>query len=231
MTTTLSHPIPAHSDIQAAIRTRLDWGIEVLQQLIAVDSIAPNELECQRLLYKLLSSEGLATELHEMSDLLRSLDGFHEDGLTLENRPNLVATYGGTKPGSQSLILNAHIDTVEWKTQVGSWKYLPLSGMIDNDCIYGRGALDDKGQIVMAAMAILALKDLAYCPPGKVILESVVGEEPSGNGTLALCSLGYTADAAINLEPTENHLHYGHRGVAGWRFHTYGRAEHGSVNG
>jgi acetylornithine deacetylase len=93
-------------------------------------------------------------------------------------------------------------------------------------CINGRGAIDAKGQIMTAVLALLALKDLGYTPPGNVILQSVVGEEPSGNGTLALCEQGVRADAAVVLEPTDGHVAYGHRGILGLRFRLQGGASH-----
>jgi len=229
--TSLSLTIPSLTEIQAALHKRYDWSIQALQQLIGVDSIAPNELECQHVLQRLLVEAGLPAQLVEIDESIKGIDGFHEDGLSLKNRPNLVVVFGGQSPGGRSLILNAHIDTVEWKQQLSNWRTYPLEGVIVDGRIYGRGAVDDKGQIIMAAAALLALKDLGYIPAGQVILESVIAEEPSGNGTLALCAQGYTADGAINLEATENQVHYGHRGVAGWCFRGRGHARHGSLNG
>ena len=91
--------------------------------------------------------------------------------------------------------------------------------------------MDAKGQVMTAVVAILALKDLHYDPPGKVMVQSVVGEEPDGNGTLSLCAQGVVADAAINLEATDNHIAYGHRGIVGLRYRLAGEVRHGSVRG
>lgn len=225
-----SAALPTREEIQKAVNVRFEWGINALQNLISIDSISPHEYECQEALAGLLRAEGLPVELVPLDDgTLRTVDGFRDTGLPLDNRPNLVAFYGGKPEGGRSLILNAHIDTEVWEDQLEKWLEHPLSGVVRDGKVYGRGAMDDKGQVVAAAMAILALKDLGYEPRGRVIFESVVAEEPSGNGTLALCSQGYLADAAIVLEATDNHIAYGHRGVIGIHYTTIGKVRHASV--
>jgi len=222
--------IPNLEDIQAAILARKDWGLKVLQKLISIDSISPHEEECQETLADILEPEGLPIEILPLDNgKLRSVDGFVDAGLTLENRPNLVVTFGGNREGGRSLILNGHIDTVSWVDQLEKWTVHPLSGDVVDGKLYGRGSIDDKGPIMAAVIAILSLKDLGYEPAGKVMMTSVVGEEPSGNGTLALCSQGYLADGAINLEPTDNDVVYGHRGIIGLRYQIVGEARHSSI--
>lgn len=224
-----SSAIPAFSDICKAIQKRRDWGISALRELIACDSISPHEQPCQEVLAKWLSAEDLQTRLIPLDEsLLRSLEWFSEDGLPCDNRANLVAEYGGT--AGRSLILNAHIDTVSWEDQFDRWDFHPLSAELNDGKLYGRGSVDDKGPLIAGAVAILALKDLGFTPPGKVILTSVVAEEPSGNGTLALCAEGVLADGAINLEPTDSQVCFGHRGVIGFRFPFESEALHGSLS-
>ena len=222
--------IPGLGKIQTAVQARREWGVRGLQRLVSIDSVSPYEEECQQALADLLTSEGLYVELVPLDDgNLRSVDGFVDAGLPLEKRPNLVATFGGNHEGGRSLIFNGHIDTVSWMEQLEKWKFHPLSGEIVDDKLYGRGSIDDKGPIMAAATAILALKDIGYEPSGKVSLTSVVGEEPSGNGTLSLCSQGYLADGAINIEPTDNDVVYGHRGIIGLRYQIRGEARHSSI--
>src|SRR3546814_15365919 len=59
-----------------------------------------------------------------------------------------------------------------------------------------------KAGIVAYTMALKALQKLGYEPAAKVVLQSVVEEECTGNGALACLVEGYTADAAIIPEPT-----------------------------
>jgi len=88
--------------------------------------------------------------------------------------------------------------------------------------------MDDKGSIVLGAMAVLALRDLVTIS-GKVILESVVDEETGRERHAFLMRQGFVADAALNLEPTDNHVIHGHRGVIGVQYHVSGEARHASV--
>jgi acetylornithine deacetylase len=223
--------MPSHDEIQDAVRSRQDWGIGALQQLISIDSIAPNEQTCQYALAEIVRGEGLPAELLPLDNgTLRSTDGFIDSGLPLDNRPNLITFIGGGK-GGRSLILNSHIDTVSWTETAHQWAVHPLSGTVKDGKLYGRGAMDAKGQVMAAVVALLALKDLGCEPVGKAILQSAVSEEPEGNGTLALCAQGSIADAAINLEATENHIAYGHRGIIGLRYTIVGETRHGSVRG
>jgi acetylornithine deacetylase len=227
----ISVALPTLRAIQDAVQARHQWGMSALQKLIEVDSVAPNEKPCQEVLSDLLQKEGLSAQLLPLDDgRLRSTKGFIDAGLPLEDRPNLVAALGGKRAGGHSLILNSHIDTEPWKPEAHRWKTPPLSGAVRDGKIYGRGAVDAKGQVMVAMMAALALRDIGYEPAGRLVLESVVCEEPTGDGTLALCQQGWLADAAIVLEPNDNHVAYGHRGLVGLRFTVEGQAGHAAAS-
>jgi acetylornithine deacetylase len=149
----------------------------------------------------------------------------------LSGRPNVIATWGRGASGAKSLTLNSHIDVVSWEEGADAWSVHPLAGEVRDDRIIGRGAVDAKGQIVAACMALLGLRDAGLEPEGTVTLMSVVDEEPGGNGTLAACLEGLSADAAIVLEPTGNHVAYGHRGIVDLRVTVQSAAGHGAVAG
>src|SRR5690349_6013596 len=113
--------IPSHDEIQDAVHNRQAWGTRVLQQIVAIDSIAPNEQACQYALAEILRGEGLPIELFPLDNgKLRSTDGFIDFGLPLDNRPNLI-TFIGKSEGGRSLILNSHIDTVNWVETAHKW--------------------------------------------------------------------------------------------------------------
>lgn len=67
--------------------------------------------------------------------------------------------------------------------------------------VYGRGALDMKGGLYCAIFAVKAIMDAEL--DGRVLIESVIGEEDGGSGTLAAVVRGHQADAAVIMEPTE----------------------------
>lgn len=137
--------------------------VELLQALIRFDTTNPpgNEQECIKYIYNLLTDAGLNPSLY-------SLD---------PNRPNLVCTLKG-QGKSSPLLMYGHSDVVTTKGQI--WKHPPFEGVIDGGCIWGRGALDMKGGIVMMITALLKVKAEGINLPGDVILAVVSDEENGG---------------------------------------------------
>jgi len=120
--------------------------------------------------------------------------GAHEF-LNYKDRPNVVGTMKGSG-GGRSLILNAHIDTVNLGDE-SKWEHDPFGAEMVGDRVYGRGAADMKIGLASIVYVAQALKAVGAELRGDLIVQSVVNEEHSGNGTLACLARGYTADAAI----------------------------------
>jgi succinyl-diaminopimelate desuccinylase len=79
--------------------------------------------------------------------------------------------------GAEMIAVTTHIDTVA----VGDdWTVSPFDLTIDEDRIYGRGVLDDKGLTMIALFAMKALKDAAI-PLNKRVRLIVGGDEEGGN--------------------------------------------------
>lgn len=108
------------------------------------------------------------------------------------------------------------------------WTRPPFEPWIKGDRLYGRGAGDMKAGIVAYTMALKALQNLKLEPAAKVILQSVVEEECTGNGALACLVQGYTADAAIIPEPTPGILQ-AQMGVMWLALEISGKPVHASV--
>jgi acetylornithine deacetylase len=88
-----------------------------------------------------------------------------------------------------------------------------------------------KGGLVSGLWAVAALKRIGVSPRGELLLESVIGEETGGVGTLATVVRGYRADAAIVLEPTRMAICPVGAGAASFRLRVPGRAAHGAMRG
>lgn len=74
-----------------------------------------------------------------------------------EGRPNIIATYKGSKPGPR-LLCYSHMDTVpEWDREM--WTTDPFGAEIIDGKIYGRGTCDHKSEIVSFITAFEALKE------------------------------------------------------------------------
>jgi acetylornithine deacetylase len=93
--------------------------------------------------------------------------------------------------------------------------------------MYGRGALDMKGGLVAALWAVRAIHKAGIQLNGRLHLQSVIGEEDGGCGTLASIVRGYTADAAIIPEPTRMAIAPAQAGAHNVRITVYGLSAHG----
>lgn len=232
---TTHRPETTSAQIRSAIARRSPWALEALQALIAVDSVAPDEAAGQDRLAAVLRDAGFEPRLIQPDEqALHASPAYIHDDLPIANRPNLVCEWGRGEPSAPTLILNSHIDTEPWRAEADRWTVPPLGGVIADGRVYGRGAVDAKGQLMTAVLAVAALKEMGAEPRGRIILQSVVGEEPSGNGTLSLClepMVDVTRAAAVVLEPTGGHVAYGHRGIMALRFVVAGGSSHAALGG
>ena len=133
---------------------------------------------------------------------------------------------GGT--GGRSLIVNGHVDVVPPGDEY-NWRFPPWQGTVSGGRVYGRGALDMKGGLCCALYAAKAIHDAGVRLPGKLIIESVTGEEDGGVGTLAAIERGYRADGAIVVEPTELIVAPAQAGALNFRVTVPGLAAHGCI--
>jgi acetylornithine deacetylase len=202
-----------------------DEIVDFLKQLFSFDT-SESEGEAQLFISEYLLGQGLEIDIFEPdNERMKNYPDFGP-GNDYSGKPNVVGILRG-EGGGRSLILNGHIDTVSAEP-VSSWKHDPFRGEIEGNVIYGRGAADDKGNLAAAIMAVKALRETGLRLKGDVMLESVVGEETDGNGTLACCDRGYWADAAIVVDSVDDitKIIVAQAGVAYFRLKVTGRSAH-----
>ncbi len=199
-----------------------------LQALVRTPSMSGAEQAAQQLLAEKYRSLGLATEIisSERSELERH-PAFCDDGFPFVDRLNVVARWPGTGNG-RSLILNGHIDVVP-PGDVDKWSLDPWSGELRDGCIYGRGACDMKGGLAAAAFAVQALRAMGVAPAADLLLQSVIGEESGGVGSLTTIVRGYRADACIIMEPSALDICTVQSGALTFRLTVHGRAAHAAL--
>jgi acetylornithine deacetylase/succinyl-diaminopimelate desuccinylase-like protein len=147
-------------------------AVQLLQRLIREDTVNPpgNERRIQEDMKGLLERAGFACEL-----------------LAAEpERVNLVATLEGSGEGP-TLTLLSHVDTV--RADPGEWSRDPWGGEVVDGYVWGRGALDMKGQVAAELAACLALGRTGWRPPqGRLRLVVTADEETGGDlGARWLC--------------------------------------------
>jgi len=83
-----------------------------------------------------------------------------------------------------------------------------------------------KSGLASAVFAVQALQAIGVALRGDVLLQSVIGEESGGVGTLATIVRGYRADACVIMEPMNLRLAPVQTGALTFRITVNGRAAH-----
>jgi acetylornithine deacetylase/succinyl-diaminopimelate desuccinylase-like protein len=89
-------------------------------------------------------------------------------------RANLVARIRGTG-GAPSLALLSHVDVV--LADPSEWETDPFAGELRDGHVWGRGALDMKGQVAASAVAVASLAREGWRPRGDLIFIAAADEE------------------------------------------------------
>lgn len=183
----------------------VDWkqaGLESLghfKELLKIPTVNPpgNERLAADYLARLFDQEGIPYRLVEAA----------------QGRTNIVARLAGNG-GARPILLNGHLDVVPVET--ARWKHPPFEAVEAEGCVWGRGALDMKNMVAMAAMTLVLLKRMGVELKRDVIFAGVADEE-------AGCTLGSQylvenhpdlVDAEYVLSEAGGHtLHMGNRRI------------------
>jgi acetylornithine deacetylase len=200
-------------------------AIDLLRELVGIPSATGHERDVQRAVARAMDECGLDVDIWEPDPAELAPYAEHVGQFeSFADRPNVVGTLPGAGEG-RTLILNAHIDTVEIGERE-QWTVDPLGAEIRNGRLYGRGAVDMKAGLVAELMAVRAIREAGVTLRGRVHVQSVISEEDGGAGALATILRGYTADAAIITEPTELAIVAAQGGSLVFRLTVTGRSAH-----
>ena len=151
---------PAVYPPRVATITLRNEAADLLRELLRLDTVNPpgNETRAAELLRAYLEARGVPCELYAKAP----------------ERANLVARLRGREDGKRLLLLS-HTDTV--LADPAEWAVDPWSGELRDGHIWGRGALDMKGQVAAAAVAIATLAREGFEPAGDLIFAACADEE------------------------------------------------------
>ena len=199
---------------------------ELLQRLIQFNTVNPpgNEQAAQEFLKEKLEGAGFECEL------LAAVEG----------RPNLVARLRAQSDGPR-LALLGHVDTV--LADGGDWSVDPWSGEVRDGCVWGRGALDMKGQVAAEVAAACSLAADGWRPESGELLVIVTADEEVGaaHGAKWLCEqmpervrcdfvVNEGGGASFSFGDTRYYLvEVGEKGVFRFTLTTHGAAGHASM--
>ena len=214
---------------EVALAQEAELGAEavgLLQRLIRIDTSNPpgHESEAQELLRGLLAEAGFECELAAREP----------------DRPNLVARLRGSEPGPV-LCLLSHVDTVP--ADPADWGGDPWSGELRDGEVWGRGALDMKGQVAAEVAAAASLARGGWRPASGDLLVVVTADEERGadygaqwlcgqRPDLVRCDMVVNEGGGVAIEHRGRRFYtvaLGEKGVCRLRLRAHGRAGHASL--
>jgi acetylornithine deacetylase len=186
------------AEVREAVERGLPSSVDFLRALVREPSMLGKEEGAQALVEERLRELGF--DVRSVEPDPEGLAQRPESGIPLlpyEGRRSLVGTLGD---GARSLLLNGHVDVVS-PEPVDRWTHDPFGAEIEGDRMFGRGACDMKGGIAAMLLGVEATRALGPLPV-RLVYQSVIEEECTGNGALAARLAGPPADATIIAEPT-----------------------------
>ena len=165
----------AQSRTPAPVRP-IDWpaiereGVSLLREYLRVNSTNPpgNELTAARFLRDFLGKEGIAAQILDTAELA-------------PGRANLYARVKGNG-SKRAIALVHHMDVVP--ATASTWTVPPFSGELRDGYVYGRGALDMKGEGIAQLMAVVALKRGGVPLTRDLVIIANADEESGSTGAL-----------------------------------------------
>ncbi len=132
---------------------------ELLKNIIRVKSTGERETEVAHKIIEVLEANDITTY-----EIIESAEG----------RGNLIIDLKGKKGEGYTLMIIGHSDVVPVE---GNWSVDPYEGVEKDGYIYGRGAIDDKGQVAAMVYLAVLLSRLNFDFKGRVKLLIAADEE------------------------------------------------------
>ncbi len=217
-------------DLGSLVAARSDDGRETQAQEVAAGLMADAGLEVDRWwidLDELRRHPAFSWEV-ERSEALGVVGSSGGAGVATGDEADGLASADQGSARDRDLIFNGHIDVVP-PGDLERWTTSPWEAVQRDGMVYGRGAVDMKGGIACALAAVRALREAGVRLRGRLFVQTVVGEEDGGLGTLAAIVRGYRADGAVVVEPTAMEIVAAQAGCLGFRVTVPGRAAHGAM--
>lgn len=185
--------------------------IQVLSDLVAINTANDNEKEVAEYLQNLLSNHGIQSQMIKYSD----------------TRYNLVAEIGSGKP---VLAVSGHMYTVD-AGDIKEWDTDPHKLTERDGNLYGLGAVDMKSGLAALVIAMIELHENNHPKSGTVRLLATIAEEVGEYGADQLTTQGYMddADALLIGEPGGYNFVYTHMGSLDIKVTSEGKAAHSSM--
>ena len=156
-----------------SVKDNLNWpayqdlAVDLMRQYLRIDTSNPpgNEIEAAKFFKAIFDKEGIPSEIFEYKP----------------GRANIIARYKGSGSKRPIILLN-HTDVVTADPK--AWRVAPFSAEIVDGSIYGRGALDMKGEGLLQLMTMIMLAREKTVLSRDVIFLATADEEVKDEGSL-----------------------------------------------
>jgi len=126
------------------------------------DHSGPGERAAAEHVAELLTQAGLEPKIYESHG----------------KRASLIARVEGTDPSREALLIHGHLDVVP--ADKDDWRVHPFSGQIEEDCVWGRGAVDMKDFDAITLAVIRQRLAEGRRPARDIVLAFLADEEAGG---------------------------------------------------
>jgi carboxypeptidase PM20D1 len=156
----------------------------------------------------------------------------------------LLFQWKGERSEADPVVLMAHYDVVP-VDESDDWTFPPFDGRIESGFVYGRGALDDKGPLLVLLEAVENLLAAGFTPARDVLLSFGGNEESFGEAALTIAETlrkrgvtpwlvldegGAVVDAPLpGVRGLAAMIGVGEKGIATLRIEARGEGGHASV--
>ncbi len=199
-----------------------------LQRLIRAETVNPpgNEEPAVKIIQEILECEGFTSSDYTI-------------GESAPGRTNLVVRLRGDG-SKRPLLMSGHTDVVPVERE--HWTHDPFGGEIIDGCVWGRGALDMKGFLVMYLQTLLLARRMKLPLKRDLILAAVADEEAGfSHGSKFLvdqhrplidAEYGFTEGGAMTLYLGKTRLYpiqAAEKGMCWMKMTARGQPGHGSI--
>lgn len=210
-------------EVDRWLATSRDRTAHMLMELVRVPTVTPREEDAFPVVAPWLRALGFETWVEPFHPALPDHPAFTPHSSTRAGRggANLRARLPGPA-GRGRTLFSVHLDVVPPREHYRD-AFSPRS---TGGFVYGRGACDTKGNLVMLIQALRFLREHGIPLARGIGVDLVAEEEIGGNGALSTILHGVDADEVVVLEPTGLELFRGHRGCLTFAIDVAGEAVH-----
>ncbi|MGH3686431.1 MAG: M20/M25/M40 family metallo-hydrolase [Pseudonocardiaceae bacterium] len=218
----------------SGINTAEDEVVGLASDLIRIDST--NTGDPDTLVGERAAAEYVASKLAEV--------GFETTYLEsgAPRRGNVIARLPGADPQRGALLVHGHLDVVP--ADASEWSVHPFSGAVQDDYLWGRGAVDMKDMLAMTIAVARRFRRDGIIPPRDLVFAFLADEEAGGRyGAHWLvehrpelfegCTEAISEVGGFSLTVREGRRLYliqtAEKGIAWMRLRARARAGHGSM--